>query len=174
MSMVKFIVKPRYMMPLMFGIIIGFTLSLFCVPFYECDHLSPSAKLNLLNDQKSNSETDDFEPRINLADRPKHPSKPINKIVRPRYLATELGIRKRLFVGILSSQRSLSSLVPLLNTSLSSYANKLTFFVNNPQMNENKLLDSTPPGISVVNFNDGNLFSCLNFFLIYFYWFVKI
>ncbi len=119
-------------MPLMFGIIIGFTLSLFCAPFYDCDQYFPDAKYKLLNYKKISTDIDEFEPRINLADKPKNPSKPIKKIVRPRYLATELGIRKRLFVGILASDRRLSILAPLLNKSLSSYANKLIFFVNNP------------------------------------------
>lgn len=81
--------NPRQLMPLMFGLIVGFTLSLFCVPFYDCDQVTTGAHLPTTG-------TDEFEPRINLADKPKQQSKPTKKIWRPRYLATELGIRKRL------------------------------------------------------------------------------
>lgn len=51
----------------------------------------------------------------------------------------------------------------MLSHPLASYLNqsftrccwiKATFFVNNAEMNENLLLESTPPGLKVVNFND--------------------
>lgn len=57
-------------------------------------------------------------------------------------------------MGVIASERKLSNLVPLLNVSLVPYTDKLTFFVNNPYMNENALLETTPSGINVVNFND--------------------
>lgn len=171
--MAKVCLHPRILMPLMFGLIIGFTLSLFCAPFQTCDRKSdrkfPSnftqsqldlirSKLKYLqfnDEQLLHQQIDDFEPRINLQDKPKRPSKPTQKLQRPRYLSTELGIRKRIFVGVLASGRHLSPHVPLLNETLYKDASRLTFFVNNPEMNENNLLETTPAGISVVNFNDG-------------------
>ena len=59
-----------------------------------------------------------------------------------------------MFVGIISTSRVLSNITPFLNQTISPYANKVTFFVNNAEMNEKTLLESTPPGVSVVNFND--------------------
>ena len=48
----------------------------------------------------------------------------------------------------------LSPLASYLNQSLSACSNKATFFINNADMSEKLLLESTPPGVKVVNFND--------------------
>lgn len=48
----------------------------------------------------------------------------------------------------------LSPLATYLNQSFAKSASKATFFVNNAAMSEKLLLESTPPGVKVVNFND--------------------
>lgn len=166
----------------MIGIIVGFAFSLFCTPFYDCDNrLTFSfsgenmnmSKFNLYRlrrmhiratqeeqqqldilEQEHQKQIDEFEPRINLQGKPKKPQKPVQKLVRPRYATTELNIRYKLFVAIISSSRTLTNLATFFNQTVGPFAKKLTFFVNNAEMNEKLLLESTPPGISVVNFND--------------------
>lgn len=86
--------------------------------------------------------------------KPKGPQKPFQKLVRPRHTSVELGIRNKLFVGVLSKTRMLSPLASYLNQTLSAASNKATFFINNAEMSEKRLLETTPPGVKVVNFND--------------------
>lgn len=164
--------------------IVGFAFSLFCTPFFYCDNtlasfrffninsssllfLSMSSssssskefdeqqkqfRLNMIEQQQK--QIDEFEPRINLEGKPKKPQKVAQKLIRPRYASVELNIRYKLFVGVISTTRTLTSLATFMNESLSKVSNKATFFVNNAEMNEKLLLESTPPGINVVNFND--------------------
>lgn len=86
--------------------------------------------------------------------KPKRPAKAVQKLVRPRHTSVELGMRNKLFVGVLSTSRMLSPLASYLNESLTKCASKTTFFVNNAEMSEHVLLETTPPGLKVVNFND--------------------
>jgi hypothetical protein len=110
-------------------------------------------KFDLL-EQQHQKQIDEFEPRINLKGKPKKPEKPVQKLIRPRYAQVELNIRDKLFIGIISTSRVLSNLAAFLNQSISKHSNKLTFFVNNAEMNEKLLLETTPPGVNLVNFND--------------------
>lgn len=196
LSSSRFYYNTRYILPTMIGVIVGFGLSLLCTPIFYCDSASFSfrffesgsvnlsmlrmpgnkmdreqMRLYLLEQQR---QIDDFEPRINLEGKPKRPAKPVQKLVRPRYTSVELGVRKKLFVGILSTSRMLTPLASYLNQSMvksaaSSASASLwslsalslessqpppTFFVNNAEMSEHLLLESTPPGLKVVNFND--------------------
>ena len=178
-----YFLNTRYLMPLMIGIIVGFSLSLLCTPFYDCEnqissfgssfflfsdssHVSNENRLKRLSDQV-NFDQDEYEPRINLQGKPKNPQKPVQKLIRPRYASTELNMRNKLFIGILSLK-----VKNILNASMASFLNmsiynlqqldqsqqskntKIIFFVNNPNMSEKLLHDSTPPGIRVVNFNE--------------------
>lgn len=169
----RFYYNTRYILPIMIGIIVGFALSLLCTPFYYCESSLNfgffnfnSSKLSLkqfskaqqeqfrLNILEQQRQIDDFEPRINLEGKPKRPQKALQKLVRPRHASTELKIRSKLFVGILSTDHSLSPFASFLNQSFAKCSNKPTFFVNNADMSEKMLFESTPPGINVVNFND--------------------
>ena len=167
----------RNLIPIMSGVIIGFTLSLFCISVYDCDNqlLSNTQtgghsnyQFNLMRLKKNLKQTeefnelqqkqkDDYEPRINLKGKPKEPQKSIKKPVRSRYISTELNMRQQLFVGVVSTSRVLSKFATFSNQTISPYADRVTFFNNNPGMNEQLLLDTTPPGINVVNFNDPNI-----------------
>ncbi|CAF0897050.1 unnamed protein product [Brachionus calyciflorus] len=163
----RFYYNTRYILPVMIGMIVGFAFSLLCTPFYDCDNSfglfdSNFSKYSLNRfkkfaaDEQANlfqQQNDDFEPRINLQGKPKKPSK-TGKIVRPRYASVELKIRYKLFIGVISTTRMLSNFSIFLNQTLSTVSKKVTFFVNNAEMNEKILLETTPPGVNVVNFND--------------------
>ena len=90
---------------------------------------------------------DDYEPRINLKGKPKKPVKEPQKVVRPRYASTELGIREKLFVAVLSSRESISNLGVAVNKTLSPYVSKLVFFMNSRGA-------PLPNGLSIVSFTD--------------------
>jgi hypothetical protein len=163
----RFYYNTRYVLPILIGVIVGFAFSLLCTPLYDCDNplsLDPSeSKFGFSRlkfyvkspEQEHQKHIDEFEPRINLQGKPKKPSKQSSeKVVRPRYASVELNIRYKLFIGIISTSRTLTSFASFYNQSLNRYSKKLTFFVNNANMNERLLLETTPPGINVVNFND--------------------
>lgn len=177
----------RQLLSILIGVIVGFAVSLLCMPFYDCSYrarfdlfkrfnpdfgqMSFESLLRLkknmyfkseqekqeikMLEQQHQKQIDEFEPRINLQGKPKSPQKPMRKIMRSRYAATELNMREKLFVGVLAtSRRTLGDLTVQLNRSIALHANKLTFFVNNADMNEKRLKEITPSGVSVVNFND--------------------
>lgn len=175
----KFYYNTRYIFPLLIGMIVGFAFSLLCTPFYDCDNRisfdlfgrdKNFSKLNLMKlkhlrsheeqqrldiiEQEHQKQIDEFEPRINLKGKPKKPQKSLQKLIRPRYASVELKIKYKLFVGIISTTRQLTGFASFMNKTISQYAQKVTFFVNNAEMNEKILLETTPPGVNVVNFND--------------------
>ena len=140
----------KYTLPLMTGLIVGFAFSLLFMPFFDCD--LKNDEIQSLRSNLKNQELDDFEPRINLQGKPRKPQKATNKLIRPRYVASELGIREKLFIGVLvNNQNKLTSLTTLLNQTLSAYSNKLMFFVNN--LNNDNMISQ---GSSVISFNDNH------------------
>jgi hypothetical protein len=157
----KLLFNTRSLLPLMIGIIVGFAFSLLCTPLFDCQNtfgrhqlLSSGQSFESLDLIEQQKQADEFEPRINLQGKPKKPQKAVQKLIRPRYASTELNIKYKLFVGIISTSKILTSLAAFYNQTITPYANKLTFFVNNADMNEKLLLETTPPGLNVVNFND--------------------
>lgn len=51
------------------------------------------------------------------------------KVARPRFLATELRLRERLFVGVVTSRQTAGSLAVALNRSVAEYVSKMVFFI---------------------------------------------
>ena len=146
------------------GLCLGIALSLICAPFMEesCDldsgsNLNPgrsgnvaSRKTNSLNDKASNFDygnAEDFEPKLRLNERAKTPYKTHRKLLRPRYISTELSIREKLFVGVLTSRRTVDTLGVAVNRTLTHYVPKLVFFMDNRG-------PTLPQGMSVVSFSD--------------------
>lgn len=113
---------------------------------YTSDHLSRSRSLN----SDSNAQGDEYEPRINLGGKPRHAHKTPNLLNRPRYYSTELGIREKLFIGVLSSQYDVSTRGVALNKTVAHLVDKVMFFIDAP--GHRKLNISMPGGI--VGFTD--------------------
>ena len=141
------------------GLCVGIFASLILTPVLEnsClfneisqkhpnDHLSHSRSLN----SESNKYGDEYEPKINLAGKPKKAQKTPNLLNRPRYYSTELGIREKLFIGILSSQQDVSVRGVALNKTIAHLVDKVMFFIDAPD--PRKLNISMPGGI--VRFTD--------------------
>jgi hypothetical protein len=113
---------------------------------HTSDHLSRSRSLNSDSDTKG----DEYEPRVNLAGKPKKPQKTPHLLNRPRYYSTELGIREKLFVGVLSSQYDVAARGIALNKTIAHLVDKVMFFIDAPA--PRKLNISMPGGI--VGFTD--------------------
>ncbi|KAI4899312.1 hypothetical protein NFI96_010647 [Prochilodus magdalenae] len=122
--------------PVVVGISLGFTLSLLSVSWVEepCD-LDPV--VTLLQDdaaaaRKPNSifigqeEHENFETRVLKYEQVQQPQS--KKVFRAKYISTELGIRERLFVGILTSRTTLSTLAVAVNRTISHHLDSVVFF----------------------------------------------
>lgn len=82
------------------------------------------------NLQEENTEDlSDYDPRINLAGKPHSAKKEPQTLIRPRYLSTELGIKEKNFVAVLSSIKQIPSLGLAINETLAHHVSRLAFFV---------------------------------------------
>ncbi|CAH1788052.1 unnamed protein product [Owenia fusiformis] len=161
MNLRMIMVYSRPVTPMIVGLCLGIALSLILAPFMDED-----CQMNVLdvetgrNVRKTNSiiendkpvveesqaTDDDFEPHL-IQDKPKHPSGYNKKFVRPRYTSTELGIREKLFIGVLTSRETIGTLGVAINKTVSHYVSKLVFFMD-------KRGASLPSGMSIVSFSD--------------------
>lgn len=53
-----------------------------------------------------------------------------NKLIRPRYYSTELGIREKLFAGVLTSEEKINSQAIYINKTIGHLVDKLKFFIS--------------------------------------------
>jgi len=92
---------------------------------------------------------EDFEPRIIMdpelkpkvaADYEKN-----KKIVRPRFLKTELGIRDRLICGVVTSRDSLPTMGVAMNRTFSHHMQNVIFFIGSKDINSLDEEDLLPP-----------------------------
>ncbi|XP_050044474.1 chondroitin sulfate glucuronyltransferase [Dermacentor andersoni] len=116
------------------GICFGILLSLTAVPFMGCQQRKspPSAKDGFLSWQQSAPVDDeDFEPVLRLDGHSKtsqanSPEKVALK--RPRFYSTELEIREKLLVVVLTSPETVETFGAAVNRTLSGHPNKLIFY----------------------------------------------
>lgn len=129
------------------GLCAGVSLCLFLTPILE-DSCPPqreqvartdghfSQGRSLRSSQLSNAE--DFEPRINLAGKPKKAQRVPQNLNRPRYYTTELGLRQKLFVGVMTSTGTINTRGVAINKTAAHLVDKIMFFnngVNPPRIN---------------------------------------
>ncbi|PSN43934.1 Chondroitin sulfate synthase 2 [Blattella germanica] len=141
-----------------FGLCLGIFAGLILTPILENECLFNEGLQRQKNDHlhsrslSSDLDTsgDEYEPRINVAGKPKKAQKTPNLLNRPRYYSTELGIREKLFIGILSSQHDVSGRGVAMNKTIAHLVDKVMFFIDAP--GPRKLNISLPGGI--VGFTD--------------------
>lgn len=155
----------RSLGPVVIGISLGFTLSLLSVSWTEeaCylggrdgqdgavgrEGLPKGARKpnSILTGNDVESE-EDFEPRI-VPYKPVQQSAP-KKVFRAKYISTELGMRERLFVGVLTSKNTISTLGVAVNRTISHHLDTVVFFTG---MRNRKV----PHGMFVVSHGDERL-----------------
>jgi len=132
---------------LIMGICMGLSFSLLLIPIdidkqheivESFDHSS-----NILEDM------DPYEPRINIDNKPQLIQKARKTFVRPRYYSTELGIKEKLFVGIITNREYLHSRDVALNKTIAHIVDKIRYFISIPE--------GTKPNVSfpgIVGFTD--------------------
>lgn len=151
--------------PVVIGISLGFTLSLLSVSWTEdaCylgaadgqdgavgqeGPLKGARKPNSILTSTDAESDEDFEPRI-------VPYKQVQqnaakKVFRAKYISTELGMRERLFVGVLTSKSTISTLGVAVNRTISHHLDTVVFFTG---MRNRKV----PHGMFVVSHGDERL-----------------
>lgn len=155
----------RSLGPVVIGISLGFTLSLLSVSWTEeaCylggrdgqdgavgrEGLPKGARKpnSILTGTDVESE-EDFEPRI-VPYKQVQQSAP-KKVFRAKYISTELGMRERLFVGVLTSKNTISTLGVAVNRTISHHLDTVVFFTG---MRNRKV----PHGMFVVSHGDERL-----------------
>lgn len=95
----------------------------------RCSMRNKLASLSQITETASPT-VDDYEPVHNLNTKLKKGAR-IDKVQvpRPRYYSTELGIREKIFIGILSSPQTILTVGSALNRTVSKYASKVLFFL---------------------------------------------
>lgn len=114
------------------GIFIGLLLSIY-VP-QEIREISKDCPEDIENSE--NYETE-FEPQLNFAQKPLTAKKVVKNIIRPRYYSSELGIREKLFVGVMTSQENIDGLATAFNKTSAHLVNKIKFFINADDVKSN-------------------------------------
>lgn len=76
---------------------------------------------------------DEYQPIINIDGKPKQAQKSPKTFIRPRYYSTELGIRGKTFVGVMSSLEFLHSRGVAMNKTVAHLVDKIRFFISIPE-----------------------------------------
>ncbi|XP_075567101.1 chondroitin sulfate synthase 2 isoform X3 [Pelecanus crispus] len=129
--------------PVAIGVSLGFTLSLLSVTWVEepCGPPPrPAAR------PRPDGGPAPWEPRV-VPYRPPSPGRAAKKAVRTRYISTELGIRQRLFVGVLTSKSTLNTLGVAVNRTLAHRLERLVYFTGTRGR-------KVPHGMTVVTHSD--------------------
>ncbi|XP_051259738.1 chondroitin sulfate synthase 2 [Dicentrarchus labrax] len=160
-----FISVLRSVGPVVIGISLGFTLSLLSVNWTEqaCypdgkegeevtlgqdGQLKGARKPNSISTNNDVESEEDFEPRI-VPYKQVQQSAP-KKVFRAKYISTELGMRERLFVGVLTSKNTINTLGVAVNRTISHHLDTVIFFTG---MRNRKV----PHGMFVVSHGDERL-----------------
>ncbi|XP_053114591.1 chondroitin sulfate synthase 2 isoform X1 [Hemicordylus capensis] len=133
--------------PVVVGVSLGFTLSLLSVTWVEepCGPSQGSLRDGSMEQQQQGGQGNaarkpnsvpvglgtepeqNWEPRV-LPYKPPNPGKAAKKTIRTRYISTELGMRQRLFVGVLTSKNTLHTLAVAVNRTLGHRLERLVYF----------------------------------------------
>ena len=133
------------------GLTLGLVLSTLIIPIPD-DCSAGKSKHSSKFIEKDNIMVDgrlpEYMPRIIKTDGLPLPTSK-GKLVRPRYAATELGIREKLFVAVLTKKETIETLGIAWNRTVAHYVSKVMYFVSD------KLHVQQPSGMSLIQFTDG-------------------
>lgn len=131
---------------LIIGVSIGLSLSITLIPV-DTDYPNDSTEY-LMQDTNYQDDLDEYEPKINI-NKPQQAQKVSKTLIRPRYYSTELGIREKLFIGVITSQQFLYSRDIAINKTVAHIVDKVRYFISIPEGTKPNV---TLPGI--VGFTD--------------------
>uniref|UniRef100_H2Z5A8 Hexosyltransferase n=1 Tax=Ciona savignyi TaxID=51511 RepID=H2Z5A8_CIOSA len=172
MRRLKIISNVRPFLPVIIGLSLGFSMSIVRMPILHEDCVFVSEehidrKLNSLNAPKRKDREyapavydslEDFEPRI-ITDPELKPKVDINleankkKIVRTRYISTELGIREKLVSSVITSRDTYLTMAVAMNKTFSHHMQKVIFFDGMTEANQEPL---AAPGMTLISHPDNS------------------
>lgn len=114
--------------------------------FIPLDGSEDCASLQSINGEFLRND-EDYEPEIKINTNRRSKDQVVN-IQRPRYYSTELGIRDKLFIGILTKEENINSQATALNKTIAHLANQIKFFITANVVKDNLTLSN------VVGFTD--------------------
>ncbi|XP_055447264.1 chondroitin sulfate glucuronyltransferase isoform X2 [Bubalus kerabau] len=132
LSSVLALLRPA--LPLILGLSLGCSLSLLRVSWIQGEGDDPCLEAvgeaggpqSLDSRTQLDQSDEDFKPRIVPYYR--DPNKPYKKVLRTRYIQTELGSRERLLVAVLTSRATLSTLAVAVNRTVAHHFPRLLYF----------------------------------------------
>lgn len=72
----------------------------------------------------------------------------MKNVIRPRYYSSELGIREKIFIGVITTQDNINTLATAINRTTAHLVNKIKFFINADNVKSNYKLKN------IVGFTD--------------------
>uniref|UniRef100_A0A2I3TN64 Hexosyltransferase n=1 Tax=Pan troglodytes TaxID=9598 RepID=A0A2I3TN64_PANTR len=131
----------RPALPLILGLSLGCSLSLLRVSWIQGEGEDPCVEAvgdrggpqNPDSRARLDQNDEDFKPRIVPYYR--DPNKPYKKVLRTRYIQTELGSRERLLVAVLTSRATLSTLAVAVNRTVAHHFPRLLYFTGQRGLN---------------------------------------
>lgn len=112
------------------GFVVGLILTI-CLPDNAWEITEQECPETLNGDgSKVIAHDDDFEPHLNLVNKPMTAKKTAKNIIRPRYYSSELGIREKLFVGVLTHQHRINTLAAAFNRTTAHHVDRIKYFIN--------------------------------------------
>ncbi|XP_017375689.1 chondroitin sulfate glucuronyltransferase isoform X2 [Cebus imitator] len=143
----------RPALPLILGLSLGCSLSLLRVSWIQGEGEDPCVEAvgerggpqNPDSRARLDQTDEDFKPRIVPYYR--DPNKPYKKVLRTRYIQTELGSRERLLVAVLTSRATLSTLAVAVNRTVAHHFPRLLYFTGQRGAR-------APAGMQVVSHGD--------------------
>ncbi|CAK9814853.1 Chondroitin sulfate synthase 2 [Anthophora plagiata] len=132
---------------LIIGIGLGLSLSMMIIPVHVNNYNSNME--HLMQYSSYQEELDEYEPKININNKPQQAQKVSKTLIRPRYYSTELGIREKLFIGVITNQQFLYSRDIAINKTVAHIVDKVRYFISIPEGTKPNV---TLPGI--VGFTD--------------------
>ncbi|XP_009001066.2 chondroitin sulfate glucuronyltransferase isoform X2 [Callithrix jacchus] len=143
----------RPALPLILGLSLGCSLSLLRVSWIQGEGEDPCVAAvgerggpqNPDSRARLDQTDEDFKPRIVPYYR--DPNKPYKKVLRTRYIQTELGSRERLLVAVLTSRATLSTLAVAVNRTVAHHFPRLLYFTGQRGAR-------APAGMQVVSHGD--------------------
>ncbi|XP_059567429.1 chondroitin sulfate glucuronyltransferase isoform X2 [Myotis daubentonii] len=143
----------RPALPLILGLSLGCSLSLLRVSWIQGEGEDPCVEAvgepgGLQNPDSRiglDQSDEEFKPRIVPYYR--DPNKPYKKVLRTRYIQTELGSRERLLVAVLTSRATLSTLAVAVNRTVAHHFPRLLYFTG-------QRAARAPAGMQVVSHGD--------------------
>lgn len=114
----------------LFGLFLGLFFGPVLLPVFDQTCSTGSFMARDSSEYAKNVKPAEFVPQLNLAEKPMKAQKPPQKFLRPRFFSTELGIRKKLFVAVLTTQQTINTRGISVNQTTSHLVDKLTFFID--------------------------------------------